>query len=760
MLGLLEGSTQPPGMSPQDSRAACGNVIDRRALSWLLGQAPVSNHESALDTKIINRQKLASLTGKLQFCAELVPGGQSRLTHCYRARDSFVSPEHAARSVKGQWRRDVVVHSSSDLVSELKGWRQVMKKGSSRRYYLEARPAESGFWKGVTEDSHEYLDHHWQTSSGIPAPRMDASGDTGGIAFRHKRFIHVFPPHQCKGKESSNFRELYMFLVLLQQWGSQWRGQRVLGRCDNTTAVSIINRQGSHAPRLHQLSKRIFRLARFYDIDLAATHIVGELNQLADGLSRYIRQFDKSDWMYNPDLFQHWDKLVGPHTVDAQADPVGNNAQLDRYWSVVDSCYDHPFAKERIWANTDFSQVGPVIDKYKADFVRSPHNSSMTMVVPVWPKRSFWRKLKGAKILGYHPVGSDVFSSPHWERLRRGKRFSMGSARVPRGPIQWPCMILHFPAAVNRRCSGTQAAQDSPHSAQDDQRRRVLDQLPTLSGRADEDMHLLSTLQATPLSAVQPDSRPCDSPSSSTSMHTLSVTRGHRRQDTEEAQRIREQATARRGRTASQTDDAAEVDTSNKQERGAGLREVRLSTAARDCPTSNSSASSPVPRLLHHDSRTSGPGLHVDQDLRPGAASLARPGARGDGTTTAKPVSRSSVSPHGEAHRRKLQKAVEGEAAVEHQAGTPHVPSWIRQEDTIRTSSPLDVHVLESGDASEKCIPQFADSIPHHQIRQDQVWKGLTSSSCAGNRSTPILARFHSCRQERVRRQASRLLHA
>ena len=504
MLGLLSGATAAPNATRAARRAACGNVIDRRALSWLFAQGTLGRSTDAQGHSLVQRTALASLVGKLQFCAELVPGGQSLLTHCYRARDAFSATEFATRSVRGQWRKDVTVTSSHELLRELRTWRRILRRGSSRRYYLEPRPRESGFWKGVVEDSDAYMDEHWATSSGIPAFRIDAAGTSGGSAYLHHRHIHQFPEKQSKPHESSNFRELYMFLVALRQYGHLWKGQRVLGRCDNTTAVSVINRQGTHAPRLHKLAKRIIALARKLDVEIAATHIKGELNVLADRLSRYVRSFDSTDWMYDPALFAAIDELVGPHTVDAQSDPVGHNSQCARYWSVVDSCYDHSFTHESVWANSDFKQLEAILEKFRDDFRHSPYDTSLTLLVPCWGHRKFWRKLKGGKVVAYHPQGSHVFTSPHWERLRRGRNvFSMGAHRTSRGPTAWDVAVVHFPCAWDPRC-GQDATPHSQTGESYAERRRRLDAMPTLSGRPEYDMHLLSQLSAPPLPPVQP----------------------------------------------------------------------------------------------------------------------------------------------------------------------------------------------------------------------------------------------------------------
>ncbi|KAK3247991.1 hypothetical protein CYMTET_42527 [Cymbomonas tetramitiformis] len=133
---------------------------------------------------------------------------------------------------------------------------------------------------------------------------MDASGWQGGIAFQHQRRIVDFPPEERAPHKSSNFREASTFASTIELLGPSHRGERLLGRTDNTTTMSIVNRQGTMAPELQPICERMFAAARKYDLDIAAEHIPGKENDLSDGLSRYIREKDYSDWQYRRDEFE------------------------------------------------------------------------------------------------------------------------------------------------------------------------------------------------------------------------------------------------------------------------------------------------------------------------------------------------------------------------------------------------------------------------------------------------------------------------
>ncbi|KAK3248443.1 hypothetical protein CYMTET_42095 [Cymbomonas tetramitiformis] len=108
------------------------------------------------------------------------------------------------------------------------------------------------------------------------------------------------------------------------------------------------------------------------DLDLACDHIPGVENDLSDGLSRYVRHKDQSDWQYRRDEFLAVLSCLG-HSLwtGGGADPVGTNAQVPRYCSVVDSFLDRDLAGEQVYANPDFE----LIREYLRHFLRCQRGS-------------------------------------------------------------------------------------------------------------------------------------------------------------------------------------------------------------------------------------------------------------------------------------------------------------------------------------------------------------------------------------------------
>ena len=246
-----------------------------------------------------------------------------------------------------------------------------------------------------------------------------------------------------------------------------------------------------------------------HSIDLAAIHIPGEENLLADRLSRFKRELDQGDWMLDRAPFERAREraraLFGVEwTLDGSADPVGANRQLPRFCSAVNSIFDVDLRGEQLYCNPDFELAEPVLQHFLQAYRGAEAATSGTFVLPVWPERRFWRLLKGAKVLDYYPAGTQLFTSPDWRQLQlTGGDFALGGQRrVVRGPTRWPVLIAMFPPLLShRRLTGGAAAAGGVAPAGG--RGAAGRHLPTLRGEAQHDLGLLRGLRAGPLPAVR-----------------------------------------------------------------------------------------------------------------------------------------------------------------------------------------------------------------------------------------------------------------
>ena len=157
-------------------------------------------------------------------------------------------------------------------------------------------------------------------------------------------------------------------------------------------------------------------MCKQHDIDLAALHIPGEQNGLADRGSRINRSKDYGDWMFSRAAFEHmegrlWEQFGVWLTVDGGADAVGSNMQLQRYYSAVNSICDHDLRGEHLYVNPGFGIIREVLEHFQRSYLDPDYCTSWTFVLPVWLARSFWKLLKGARLVAYYPEGVPLLSA-------------------------------------------------------------------------------------------------------------------------------------------------------------------------------------------------------------------------------------------------------------------------------------------------------------------------------------------------------------
>jgi hypothetical protein len=130
-----------------------------------------------------------------------------------------------------------------------------------------------------------------------------------------------------------NALELLAVQKAIELWGNLWEGSHVLFLMDNRTAVSYISKQGgTRSSCLNAIAESIFRLATVCRLTLSASYLPGEMNVVADLLSR-AGEVLKNEWCLGPQAFQ-WlcsRNPFAPPTVDLFAN--SHNHRLPRYFS-------------------------------------------------------------------------------------------------------------------------------------------------------------------------------------------------------------------------------------------------------------------------------------------------------------------------------------------------------------------------------------------------------------------------------------------
>lgn len=113
----------------------------------------------------------------------------------------------------------------------------------------------------------------------------DASGSWGCGAWQGQQWFQLAWDHQTQGLNIA-VKELLPIIIASIVWGSQWKGARVIANCDNMAVVSVLNSRSSKDQNLMQLLRCLFFLEAQLQFSISSVHIPGQMNELADDLSR------------------------------------------------------------------------------------------------------------------------------------------------------------------------------------------------------------------------------------------------------------------------------------------------------------------------------------------------------------------------------------------------------------------------------------------------------------------------------------------
>lgn len=218
----------------------------------------------------------------------------------------------------------------------------------------------------------------------------DASEEAQGCTLRTAqldlRTQFIVPVAQRS--RSSNWRELMAILLALERFAAILRGQTLLIRSDNTTALACIRNQGSREAELNEIAERIWTIALAADVRLLVEYVPGEQNAEADRLSRWTVH-DVTGWQLHPAVFARILDRWGPLSIDLFASET--NRLLPRFFSWIYSaqaegidCFRHRWPP-RAFAHPTPSLVGRVLRKAIVEQVRD-----LILVAPLWRSAPWW----------------------------------------------------------------------------------------------------------------------------------------------------------------------------------------------------------------------------------------------------------------------------------------------------------------------------------------------------------------------------------
>ena len=117
----------------------------------------------------------------------------------------------------------------------------------------------------------------------------DAASSLGfGAFFRGEWFSGAWAPYQSG--QSIAYKELFPIIIASHIWGCQWFRQHILFRSDNEAVVHILSSRTSKTPYLMYLVRKLLSAAAWFSFTIAAQHVPGVHNKVADALSRFNMQ--------------------------------------------------------------------------------------------------------------------------------------------------------------------------------------------------------------------------------------------------------------------------------------------------------------------------------------------------------------------------------------------------------------------------------------------------------------------------------------
>ena len=130
--------------------------------------------------------------------------------------------------------------------------------------------------------------------------------------------------------KSSTWRELRAVRMVLESLLPKLRNKRIRWFSDNQNVVRILD-TGSRNPPLQEEALAIFSVASWNLIRIDPEWIPCTENLQADYLSHLQ---DRDDWAIQPFVFQEFDQLWGPHSVDRYTDHLNTKLPRfnSRYW--------------------------------------------------------------------------------------------------------------------------------------------------------------------------------------------------------------------------------------------------------------------------------------------------------------------------------------------------------------------------------------------------------------------------------------------
>ncbi|XP_055999480.1 uncharacterized protein LOC130047863 [Ostrea edulis] len=192
--------------------------------------------------------------------------------------------------------------------------------------------------------------------------------------------------------EHINLLEMRAVLLALKHFSQFVQGQSLMIATDNTTVVAYLQNQGgTHSQSLYLLCKEILLFCRSLGIRLSVRHVPGNLNLVADALSRSLHPVN-TEWELHPAVFQEiclkWDRphidLFATHLnckLPTFVSPIPDNKALavDAMSFDWKGMFSYMFPRFRL--------LPKILHKIRVEICKT------ILIAPAWPKQSWFPDL-------------------------------------------------------------------------------------------------------------------------------------------------------------------------------------------------------------------------------------------------------------------------------------------------------------------------------------------------------------------------------
>ena len=235
-----------------------GILLDSVALEARLSPQRLQEIHQSLNTWSLRthcrKQELLSLIGTLSFAARVVPAGSTFLRR-------MIDLATTAPSLQD------TIHLSVSFRLDMEWWQAFAMPWNGRSFFL---------LPGWT-----------------PAPDLQlytySSGTIGFGAYCQGSWFNG-RLSQEQLQHSIQWKELYPIVLAACAWGHRWSTLRIRLHCDNQAIVRCLNSGTSHCPHIMVLLRSLLLIAAKPNFHIAAQHIPGKHNIIADSLSRFNMQ--------------------------------------------------------------------------------------------------------------------------------------------------------------------------------------------------------------------------------------------------------------------------------------------------------------------------------------------------------------------------------------------------------------------------------------------------------------------------------------